>query len=185
VLRDIRELGAKEAERSVISPRSRKNPPKTESEKAAREERDDALKTEIAAIESRLETGGLKARLQEVGPVAAASVLDFFASPTGQKVLHRIRELGIKPENEMVKAAVAATTGMFAGKTFVLTGTLPSLTREEAQAKIETLGGKVTGSVSKKTDYVLAGADAGSKLAKAQELGVKILDEPQFLKLIK
>jgi DNA ligase (NAD+) len=184
VLRDIRELGAKEAERAVISPRSRKNPPKTEAEKSHREQRDAALKTEIAALESRLETGGLKARLQEVGPVAAASVLEYFASTAGQKALHRIRELGIKPENEMVKATAAATTGKFAGKTFVLTGTLPNLKREEAQAKIEAQGGKVSGSVSKNTDFVVAGADAGSKLTKAQELGVKILDEAAFLKLI-
>ncbi len=65
----------------------------------------------------------------------------------------------------------------------MLTGTLPTLTREEATAKIEALGGKVTGSVSKKTDFVLAGAEAGSKLEKAQELGVKILDEAEFLKM--
>jgi DNA ligase (NAD+) len=182
VLRDIRDLGAKEAERAEISPRSRKNPPKSEAEKAAREIRDAELKAEIAEIESRLEAGGLKAKLVEVGPVAAASVLDYFASPAGKKVLARIRELGIKPTSE--KAAIAATTkGIFAGKTFVLTGTLPTLTREEATAKIEALGGKVSGSVSKKTDFVLAGAEAGSKLTKAQELGVKILNEVEFVKL--
>jgi DNA ligase (NAD+) len=90
--------------------------------------------------------------------------------------------LKIKPASE--KAAIAATTaGIFSGKTFVLTGTLPTLTREEATAKIEALGGKVSGSVSKKTDYVLAGEEAGSKLTKAQELGVKILDENEFLKM--
>ncbi len=147
-----------------------------------REQRDTVLKGEIAAIEARLEAGGLKARLQEVGPVAAASVLDYFASPAGKKVLARIRELKIKPASE--KAAIAAAAaGIFAGKTFVLTGTLPTLTREEATAKIEALGGKVTGSVSKKTDFVLAGTEAGSKLAKAQELGVKILTEAEFLKM--
>ncbi len=80
-------------------------------------------------------------------------------------------------------AIAAAAAGIFAGKTFVLTGTLPTLTREEATAKIEALGGKVTGSVSKKTDFVLAGTEAGSKLAKAQELGVKILTEAEFLKM--
>jgi len=182
VLRDIRDLGAKEAERAEISPRSRKNPPKSEAEKAAREIRDAELKAEIAEIESRLEAGGLKAKLVEVGPVAAASVLYYFASPAGKKVLARIRELGIKPTSE--KAAIAATTrGIFAGKTFVLTGTLPTLTREEAAAKIEAAGGKVSGSVSKKTDFVLAGAEAGSKLTKAQELGVKILNEVEFVKL--
>jgi DNA ligase (NAD+) len=181
VLHDIRDLGAKQSERAEISPRSRKNPPKDEAEKAPRQQRDEALKVEIARIESRLEAGGLKAKLVEVGPVAAASVLDFFASAAGKKVLAYIRELGIKPVSE--KAAIAATAkGIFAGKTFVLTGTLPTLRREEATAKIEAAGGKVAGSVSQKTDFVLAGADAGSKLAKAQELGVKILDEAEFLK---
>jgi DNA ligase (NAD+) len=179
VLRDIRDLGAKETERTEISPRSRKNPPKSENEKAARELRDTTLKAEIAEIEARLEAGGLKAKLGEVGPVAAASVLNFFASTAGKTILKRAREIGIAPQNE--KVSVAAPSGVFAGKTFVLTGTLPSMSREEAAAKIEAAGGKVSGSVSKKTDYVLAGADAGSKLTKAQELGVKILDEAQFL----
>jgi DNA ligase (NAD+) len=183
VLRDIHDLGAKESERAEISPRSRKNPPKNEQEIAERGVRSAELKADIAAIESRLEAGGLKAKLVEVGPVAAASVLIFFASAGGKKVLARIRELDIKPASE--KAVIAATAkGVFAGKTFVLTGTLPTLTREEATAKIETAGGKVTGSVSKKTDFVLAGAEAGSKLAKAQELGVKIIDEKEFLKML-
>jgi DNA ligase (NAD+) len=191
VLRDIRDLGAKESERAEISPRSRKNPPRNEAEKSKREQRDAELKAEIAKIESRLETGGLKAKLVEVGPVAAASVLDYFASPAGKKVLARIRELGIKPERgALLRVSDENATGgamlrapIFAGKTFVLTGTLPTLTREEATAKIEAAGGKVTGSVSKKTDFVLAGAEAGSKLVKAQELGVKILDEAEFLKM--
>ncbi len=108
VLRDIRDLGAKESERAEISPRSRKNPPKDEADKAKREQRDVELKAEIAEIESRLETGGLKAKLVEVGPVAAASVLDFFASTAGKKVLARIRELGIKPQSEKISSA---TTG--------------------------------------------------------------------------
>ena len=181
VLRDICDLGAKESERAEISPRSRKNPPKDEADKARREQRDAELKTEIAEIESRLEAGGLKAKLVEVGPVAAASVLDFFASTAGKKILQRIRELGITPQNEKMNSA--RPEGLFAGKTFVLTGTLPSLSREEATAKIEAAGGKVSGSVSKKTDFVLAGAEAGSKLTKAQELGVKILDEAEFLRM--
>src|SRR5208282_4015650 len=112
------------------------NPPKNDAEKAAREKRDTELKAEIAEMESRLAAGSLKARMPEVGPVAAASVLDYFASPAGKKVLARIRELKIKPEAEVVKAATASTLGTLAGKTFVLTGTLPTLTREEAKAKI-------------------------------------------------
>jgi DNA ligase (NAD+) len=183
VLRDIRDLGARETERAEISPRSRKNPPKTEAEKSAREKRDAELKKEIAEIEARLEAGGLKTKMVEVGPVAAASVLDYFASPAGKKVLARVRELDIKPQSEKTSVAMKSA-GTFAGKTFVLTGTLPTMTREEATAKIEALGGKVTGSVSKKTDYVLAGEEAGSKLGKAKELGVKILDENEFLKML-
>ena len=182
VLRDVRDLGLKEAERSEISPRSRRNPPRTEAEKVQRETREAVLKQEIAAIEARLAAGGLKARMPEVGPVAAASVLDYFASAAGQAVLARIRELGIAPRSEKL-AVAAAAAGVFAGKTFVLTGTLPGMSREAATAKIEAAGGKVTGSVSKKTHFVLAGADAGSKLDKARELGITILDEAGFLKL--
>src|SRR5258708_28231382 len=92
-----------------------------------------------------------------------------------------MKERGIKPENE--KTNSARPEGPFAGKTFVLTGTLPTLKREQAAAKIEALGGKVSGSVSKKTDYVVAGEDAGSKLEKAQKLGVKIIDEAELLKI--
>jgi DNA ligase (NAD+) len=184
VLRDVLALGTKEAERAEISPRSRKNPPKTEAEKTAREKRDAELKAEIAEIEARLDKGGLKARLPEVGPVAAASVLNYFASAAGKKVITRIRELGIKPENDLPAAKAAAASGPFAGKTVVLTGTLPSLSREQATALIEAAGGKTSGSVSKKTDFVLAGAEAGSKLTKAQELGLKVLDETEFRKMV-
>jgi len=184
VLCDILALGEKETERAEISPRSRKNPPKTDAEKAARERRDAELKAEIAELEARLEQGGLKARLPEVGPVAAASILNYFASKDGKKVLARIRVLEIKPENDLPAATSTAATGPFAGKTVVLTGTLPTLTREQATAMIEAAGGKTSGSVSKKTDFVLAGAEAGSKLAKAQELGVKIIDEAEFRKML-
>jgi DNA ligase (NAD+) len=117
----------------------------------------------------------------EVGPVVAKSVLDYFSSDEGRKVLRRMKELGIHPQSG--KGAAPRTGQPFSGKTFVLTGTLPSMTREEAGARIAALGGKVTGSVSKNTDYVLAGAEAGSKLDKAVELGVKVLDEAEFLKM--
>ncbi|MGH8102810.1 MAG: BRCT domain-containing protein, partial [Chthoniobacterales bacterium] len=118
----------------------------------------------------------------EVGPVVAQSVLDFFASPAGKKILHRMKELGIKPKSEKVSAKKAAELPL-AGKTFVLTGTLPSMTREEATEKIDGLGGHVIGSVSKKTDYVLAGAEPGSKIDKAKELGIRIIDEAEFRKM--
>src|SRR5882762_4974870 len=118
----------------------------------------------------------------EVGPVVGQSVLHFFASPTGKKILRRLKELGIQPKSEKVLATRAAGLPLV-GKTFVLTGTLPSMTREEATEKIEALGGHVTGSVSKKTDYVVAGAEPGSKFDKAKELGVKILDEAEFRRM--
>jgi DNA ligase (NAD+) len=140
-----------------------------------------SLKNKIKTRENRLLTVGLS---EEIGPVVARSITDFFSSASGRKILKRLQELEIHPVGSVENrnnADVAASP--FLGKTFVLTGTLPTLTREEATAKIEALGGKVSGSVSKKTDFVLAGEEAGSKLAKAQELGVKILDEAEFLKL--
>ena len=93
--------------------------------------------------------------------------------------------MGIKPESGASEPdCKPRRPPSFAGKTFVLTGTLPTLTREEATAKIEAAGGNVTGSVSKKTDFVLAGEAAGSKLDKARELGVNIISEAEFLKVI-
>ena len=94
-----------------------------------------------------------------------------------------MKELAIRPKSEKVFPKKAAELPL-AGKTFVLTGTLPSMTREEATEKIEALGGHVTGSVSKKTDYVLAGAEPGSKFDKAKEFGVPIIDEGQFRKML-
>jgi DNA ligase (NAD+) len=94
-----------------------------------------------------------------------------------------MKQLGIEPKSEKISAKKAAALPL-AGKTFVLTGTLSSLTREEATEKIEALGGHVTGSVSKKTDYVLAGTDPGSKFDKARELGVKIIDEGEFRQMV-
>jgi DNA ligase (NAD+) len=89
--------------------------------------------------------------------------------------------LGVRP---MAPAQTAPTGTALAGKTFVLTGTLPTLTREAATEKIEAAGGKVSGSVSKKTSYVLAGEEAGSKLEKARTLGVPVIDEAEFLRLV-
>src|SRR5262249_3908693 len=120
--------------------------------------------------------------ITEVGPVVAESVLDFFASVAGKKILRRMKVLGIEPQSEKVSAKKAAELPL-AGKTFVLTGTLSSMTRDEATEKIEALGGHVTSSVSKKTDYVLAGAEPGSKFDKAKELGVKIIDQAEFRRM--
>ena len=119
----------------------------------------------------------------EVGPVVARSVLDFFASATGRKILHRLKQLEIQPKSERVSAK-KSTEFPLAGKTFVLTGALPSMTREEATDEIEALGGRVGSSVSKKTDYVLAGAEPGSKFDKAKQLGIRILDEAEFRQML-
>jgi DNA ligase (NAD+) len=178
VLRDIRALGDRKVERDAISPRSRKNPPKDAAELEARKQRHAELATEVAGIETRLEQSGAKARLTEVGPVAAGSVLDFFASEAGQTVLERLRQLGIHPTAETPAATPnASPTSRVTGRTFVLTGTLPTLSRDEAAAMIRAAGGSVTGSVSRNTDYVVAGESAGSKLEKARELGIPVLDE--------
>jgi DNA ligase (NAD+) len=117
----------------------------------------------------------------DIGEVIAQSLVNWHSDARNQKLIERLREAGLNFKSELYQPQAAA--GPFAGKTFVLTGTLPTLAREEATAKIESLGGKVSGSVSKKTNYVLAGEEAGSKLDKAQKLGVKIIDEKEFLKM--
>jgi len=119
---------------------------------------------------------------EDVGEVIAQSIVQWHGDEGNRKLVDRLRKAGLNFKSELHQPKAA--TGQFAGKTFVLTGTLPNLKREEAAAKIEAAGGKVSGSVSKKTNYVVAGEDAGSKLDKAQKLGVKILDEAAFLKLL-
>ena len=183
VLRDIRALGRNEAERQEISPRSRKNPPKTVTELAARKRRHAELTAEAAALEARLEQTGAKAKLAEVGPVVAGSVLDFFTSLAGLRILQRLHELKVQPGAAVTPSSPPAGTQPLAGKTLVLTGTLPTLSREAASALIREAGGNVSGSVSKRTDYVVAGESAGTKLAKARELGVPVLTEVEFLRL--
>lgn len=118
----------------------------------------------------------------EVGAVVAASVHEFFQDPDHQRLLDELTALGVDPQPYQPVASTSDDLP-FLGKTFVLTGTLPKRTRPEAEAIIKRLGGKVTGSVSKSTSYVLAGADPGSKLEKAKALGVTILDESEFERL--
>lgn len=114
----------------------------------------------------------------EVGPKVAESIQRFFAEPHNQELIERLSAAGL---NLKYKAAPRPVGGALEGMTFVLTGTLPTLSREEAKARIEAAGGKVTGSVSKKTNVVVAGEEAGSKLEKAQELGIDIWDEGGLL----
>ena len=110
--------------------------------------------------------------VNDVGPVVASSIARFFAEAHNQEIVRALREQGVEPAAE-----VAARSAGLSGKTFVLTGTLPVWSREDASSLIVAAGGKVTGSVSRKTSFVVAGADAGSKLEKARELGVVVLDE--------
>ena len=151
--------------------------------KEARKEIADRLIKSGFAEPSKSKSEKQRGIVTQVGPVVAQSVLDFFESADGKKIVQRMKQLGIKPKSEKVSAKSRAELP-FAGKAFVLTGTLPSMTREEASAKIEALGGHVSGSVSKKTDFVLAGKEAGSKLEKAKELGLKIIDEAEFKKML-
>ena len=135
------------------------------------------------AEKSKSKSGKEAGIVTEVGPVVAKSVLEFFGSEPGRKILRRMKQLHISPKSEKISAKKAAKLPL-ADKAFVLTGALPSMTREEATAKIEALGGHVSGSVSKKTDYVLAGAEPGSKFEKAKQLRIRILTEAEFRKLL-
>jgi DNA ligase (NAD+) len=119
--------------------------------------------------------------VRDVGPVVAASIAGFFAEPHNREVVRELRALGVQPREA---APARAARGPAAGKTFVLTGTLPNYSRDQARELIEAAGGKVAGSVSKKTDYVVAGADPGSKHDKAVELGIEILDEDGLKRLL-
>jgi DNA ligase (NAD+) len=117
--------------------------------------------------------------VNEVGPRIAESIVEFFSIAANRKLVERLREAGLTLTGKKKERGTK-----LAGKTFVLTGTLAHFTRDEAKKMIEDAGGKVTGSVSKKTDYVVAGADAGSKLDKAKELGVKVIDEREMESMV-
>jgi DNA ligase (NAD+) len=174
LLRAVLRRAELEEEKDLNSPNSKKNPPKDDVER----ERRKARRVEIDAELKQLADGILAGVPSEIGPVVARSTLEFFASEPGKRLLAKLQKLGIEPEGTVIEA------GVFTGKTFVLTGTLPTMKREEAEQKILAAGGKVSGSVSKKTSYVLAGAEAGSKLDKARELGVPVIDEAEFKRML-
>ncbi|HXI82587.1 MAG TPA: NAD-dependent DNA ligase LigA [Verrucomicrobiae bacterium] len=119
---------------------------------------------------------------EDVGPVMAQSVHDFFHNPRNQAVIEKLRKAGLKMKEKAAPKATA--TGPFAGKTVVVTGTLAKFSRDEAKDALRKAGATVTDSVSKKTDFVVVGEDAGSKLDKATKLGVKTLTEPEFLRML-
>lgn len=118
--------------------------------------------------------------LDDVGTVMATSIIDYFNNQQNVDIIYELDALGVKPVNDN-----SSISNLLEGKTFVLTGKLEKFTRDEASQIIESLGGKTSSSVSKKTDYVLAGSDAGSKLTKATQLGVKIITEDEFAEMVK
>jgi DNA ligase (NAD+) len=126
------------------------------------------------------------AEIEGIGPKIAASVALFFRQPANLRLLERLRAAGLRMESDRRARAKTGdgAAGPFVGRTVVLTGTLAGLTREAAKAAIEERGGKVTGSVSSRTDFVVAGADAGSKLEKARSLGVRVIDEAELMRLL-
>ena len=120
---------------------------------------------------------------EDIGPVMAESLRDFFANPRNQAVLAKLKGAGVQA-NHQSPITNHQSTGPFTGKTVVVTGTLEKFSRDEAKEKLRVAGANVTESVSKKTDYLIVGADAGSKLDKARKLGVKTLTEPEFLAML-
>jgi|WetSurMetagenome_2_1015567.scaffolds.fasta_scaffold22297_2 DNA ligase (NAD+) len=164
-----------------INPKSR-NKPKSENERKNREEKYNRLEKEIKEFSKRKETLGIK---KELGESASKSLLDFFKSKHGKDVLKRLNNLGIEPRGNSAEKTKKTSKAKFREMTFVLTGTLSKMSREQATNEIRARGGSVMNSVSKNTTYVVAGEEPGSKLEKAQTLGVSILHEKDFLKILK
>ena len=138
-----------------------------------------------ALSESRFEDyigAGKESLIAGIGKTMADSIVDHFNQPVNRTLVRDLVRAGVSPK---APAVAARASGIFLGKTFVLTGTLPSMTRDDATAMIEAAGGKVASSVSKKTSYVLAGSDAGSKLDKAKSLGVAVIGEAELVSLLK
>ncbi|MBR4895498.1 MAG: NAD-dependent DNA ligase LigA, partial [Clostridia bacterium] len=125
------------------------------------------------------------ADIPDIGSVTAETVVEFFALPETRRLVDKLREAGVVTALPVSEEPAGPASETLAGMTFVLTGTLPTMTRDEATALIKQHGGKASGSVSRKTTYVLAGSDAGSKLTKANELGIPVIGEEEFLDMIK
>jgi DNA ligase (NAD+) len=194
LLRDVVNLDRLRAELEENNPRARRHSDKTEMEKQQLASRYAELSGEANATGRRLIDAGFAQPAKKksatdadavvvVGPVAANAALSWFDSELGKTVLKRMRELGISPVGKRPSANGEAAHA-FAGKTVVLTGTLEAMSRGDAQEMVRAVGGNVSSSVSRKTDYVVAGPGAGSKLADAQKYGVKVLNEAEFLELM-
>lgn len=201
LVRDVVRLARLREEITTANPAARMNRAKPVEERAELQTRWDELRREAEAIGGRLvasgfgrpgKSGGSEARelVVVVGPVACVRVVEYFDSDAGRKLRGRLRGLAIAPRSETVGLGGAGTepeteASPVRGRSFVLTGTLPTLSRDEAADLIRQAGGTVTGAVSRKTDYVVAGESAGSKLEKARELGIAVLDEDGLKGLLK
>ena len=191
LLQDVVALDRLRGQIAETNPRAKRNRDKGEFERQELAEHHRTLIKEAEEIGGRLIAKGFAERAKKkgatnsdavvkVGPVAARAALNWFSGERGKEVLRRLGALGIRPRG----GAPSSTEDAFAGKTFVLTGSLEKMTRSEAQELIRSRGGNVSGSVSRKTNYVVAGPGAGSKLADAKENGVSVLSEEEFLALL-
>jgi DNA ligase (NAD+) len=191
LLQDVVDLDRLRAEIAESNPRAKTNREKGKTEREELAARHQKLLQEAGKIGSRLIAAGFaeKAKKKDahdfeavvkIGPVAARAALNWFSSDRGKQIRSRLRTLGIHPRG----GAPSSGKDALAGKTVVLTGSLEKMTRPQAQELIRSRGGNVSGSVSRKTDYVVAGPGAGSKLTDARELGVKVLSEEEFLALL-
>jgi DNA ligase (NAD+) len=207
LLKGIAELGNLYDELAAVSPFAKENKPKNPEEKASRSQQYEKLKNEILILGETLEKEGVVNRNKKwerltqekkektkavpefvtiVGTKVAKNIIDFFDSKTGLKVLSRLQKLEINPKGVSKKSETHAESANlpFSGKSFVLTGSLANMTRDKATDEIRARGGSVVGAVSNNTDFVVAGEEAGSKLEKAQKLGIKILTEKEFLTIL-
>jgi DNA ligase (NAD+) len=191
LLRDVIALDRLRKEMASANPRAKSNRGKSQREREDLVQGYQHLVQEADRIGRRLIDVGFADRAKrkdvrdsdavtKIGPVVARAALEWFSSERGRKVLERLRTLGIQPRG----ATPTKVQNAFAGKTFVLTGSLERMPRSEAQEIIRSRGGNVSGSVSRKTDFVIAGPGAGSKLTEATALGIQILSEDDFLKLL-
>lgn len=191
LLADVIALDRLRKEMVSANPRAKSNRSKSQPEREDLVQRYQRLVPEADRIGRRLIDVGFAERAKrkdardsdavtKIGPVVARAALEWFSSERGRKVLERLRTLGIQPRG----AIPTSVQNAFAGKTFVLTGSLERMPRSEAQEIIRSRGGNVSGSVSRKTDFVVAGPGAGSKLTEATALGIQILSEDDFLKLL-
>lgn len=173
------ELARLHEEKDRCNPKARANAKKPDEEKQRLKARHAELEARIRSLKEVVAADGLGG---EIGPAVAGDILDFFASPRGKKMLHALEARGLRPVGAPAAPAAAIdASSPFAGRTVVITGTLQKYSREEAQDELRKRGAKITDSVSKNTDFLVCGAEAGSKLAKAQKLGVTVLDEAAFL----